>query len=236
MNRNNIVRILEVIENPQFPEKANVDHFLLAEYLQNTNGGRVKTDRVFSFNQLIEHIEDNLYLGQLFAAQLEMNETTADDIYQFQFHGDCNLKSTNFSNYTTSHLAIVVPGKLKENHIKDEEIEQFNEYLAKETILVNEVASRRNRHEHYKVQKQNHFKVAVAVGTLAAVLISGTVYPYLQQKQAETRKIDIQNMKQYETPTTQELQEQYHKEMDDTEFNNFLEGIREEHEAQRKLP
>lgn len=231
MRKNNdVVRILEFTS-------CNT----LREYLQPKNGGKITTGRDFPVEMLFELLQ-NRKKGQILTGSLSENQQSLDDIYQFYFSGDCNLKPSSLSNLETSNLAVVMPGAVKEQNKENEQLYGILSGLTKITEQINQEARLRN----FKLQKRNDIIKKTTRVTLKALAITGTAVglaygihaasDYIGEQQQNQRQQQYQNLQQYylEHPTVSELQEQRIQSEQDPEMQQFLNSILEQHAEEEK--
>lgn len=239
MERKDVVRILELIENPELEKKPD-EHFVLKEYLKYIGENRVATGYIFSIRALKEKTRNNRFNGQISNTELAINKGNENTAYKFHFKNGCNLLSPKASN-NICNLEVIIPREIQVKHADDPQLIDFEEYLDTTAIIVRKKAFA----NHMSLQKRNQYVKTVFTIGLSALALGAAAYfvvmPYIGEQQAAQRQIDYQKrLEQNITPMTPELQqqllEQYQIQQDNKEYYEFLESIREENEATKKLP
>lgn len=225
---NNVVRILEFTS-------CNT----LREYLQPKDGGKISTGRDFPVEMLFEFLQ-NRQKGQIVTGSLSENQQTLDDVYQFYFRKDCNLKPSNLSNLQTSNLAVVMPGAVKEQNKENQQLYGILSGLTKITEQINQESRLRN----FQLQKRNDIIKKTTRVTLKALAITGAAVglaygihaasDYIGEQQQIQREKEYQEIQQYGGQTISELQDQRIKMEQDPELQQFLNNILEEHKEAEK--
>lgn len=252
MERKDAVRILELIENLNLEQNPD-EHFMLKEYLKYIGENRIATGYAFPIQALRDKTRTNRFNGQISNTELAINKANEDTTYKFRFKNGCNLLSSKASN-NICNLEVIIPREIQVKHANDPQLIDFEEYLDTTAIIVRKKAFK----NHMSLQKRNQYiKKGVAIVVSVAVLGAATFVAasYIGEQQEAQRQLYYQNQNEVEQNVPQippeleqqqqqlrQMQQQYQDDLlrhqmdpEEEKFSKYLESIREEHEAEKKL-